>query len=183
MLKWNPKNRSQKYICTRTLRGAPKALKTFSAAVWRECGRRGGMRWKFLLLKGGKQHFHHFPAATDTYIWSSRFPPSHPLGVYIFAPAVVLLLPFRCRGAFEGLCTKCHARSWSCILGISSACMFMYIKHKNLWKRWQHHPIFCVYGTFLPPQLTLTPLHLLFSFFGIFCSLLFICRNQTLVKL
>lgn len=29
-------------------------------------------------------------------------------------------------------------------------------KHKNLWKRWQHHPIFCVYGTFLPPHFFFT---------------------------
>jgi hypothetical protein len=42
----------------------------------------------------------------------------------------------------------------SFILGISSACYVLVLgagregKDKNLWKRWKHHPIFCVYGTF-----------------------------------
>lgn len=39
-------------------------------------------------------------------------------------------------------------------LGISSACYVR--RNKNLWKRWKHHPIFCVYGTF---RKTSSPFH------------------------
>lgn len=98
-------------------------------------------------LEGGKQHFHHFPASYRHIHMKQSFPT---LSSLCIAPAAVLLLSLVVGGM--GLCTKYHARSWISVLGISSAC-YVYTEHKNLWKRWQHHPIFCVYGTFLPPQI------------------------------
>lgn len=60
--------------------------------------------------------------------------------------------------------------SW--VLGISSACCVdirTYVReYKSLWKRWKHHPIFCVYGTF-------------WATFSSFHERTF-CRLQTLTK-
>lgn len=113
--KWNPKNHSQYKYKRRVERARSRALKTFLLLMLL-CGRMGGKwGWKFALhLKGGKQLFHHFPAATDTYIWNRLF--SHPLlplfALYVFTPAAFVLCSL-CRehGLYTNAILACETLS------------------------------------------------------------------------
>lgn len=158
MFEWNPKKIILNINCY-VPRAAPKALKTFLLLLMWLLKWRGWERWgRFFCVweewerkfcapsRGRKTTFSSFSMQSYRHIHMKQSLPTL---------SSLCICPGCCAAVVVGgmgLYTKCHARSWISVLGISSACYcvyeLIYVKHKNLWKRWQHHPIFCVYGTF-----------------------------------
>lgn len=108
-----------------------------------------GRRMKIFALWGRKTTFSSFSEQLQTNTYEAVV--SHPHQGYVFCPGCCALLIVGGMGFIYKIpCSLVDLCSWNFIRML---CMNLYVReHKNLWKRWQHHPIFCVYGTFPPPQ-------------------------------
>lgn len=137
------------------------------------CGRMGGKwGWKLerSILKGGKTTFSSFSSSyRHIHMKPSLFPPSPSASLSLCTVEFTLAAFARCRG--HGLCINAILCSWNFI-----RMLLMYTakkKHKSLWKRWQHHPIFSVFMAHFNPHsffsLLLLILLRMYTFFAASC--------------
>lgn len=128
------------------------------------------MKTRALHPQGRKTTFSSFSSSyRHIHMKPSLFPPSPSASLSLCTVEFTLAAFARCRG--HGLCINAILCSWNFI-----RMLLMYTakkKHKSLWKRWQHHPIFSVFMAHFNPHsffsLLLLILLRMYTFFAASC--------------